>query len=129
MHLIIQKIGLVRPLVTRRWTTFNFLIYNSSSVSFICATKMSSNHSETCQFNSSRNNFYKYLQVFSCCENEHSCVGLPQSIYSPWRCIGDNLFFSCNDAVKECLDDDKCYKLYATASSSCPISMFSPNNF
>ena len=26
--------------------------------------------------------------VFTCCEHENDCYGLPEHVFSPWKCLG-----------------------------------------
>lgn len=45
-----------------------------------------------------------YVKLFDCCEHEDSCFGNYSDLYSPWKCLKKDPFYSCNRVLSECLD-------------------------
>ena len=43
--------------------------------------------------------------MFECCEHEGESLGFPEHVYSPWKCLGKDPFYSCNRVKKECLNE------------------------
>ncbi|CAG5102203.1 Oidioi.mRNA.OKI2018_I69.chr1.g189.t1.cds [Oikopleura dioica] len=40
--------------------------------------------------------------IFTCCEHENDCYGFPEQVFSPWKCLKKNPFYSCLAVKEEC---------------------------
>lgn len=50
--------------------------------------------------------------MFNCCEHENDCYGIPEHVFSPWKCLGKNPFYSCMSVRDECAGIEGCLKHY-----------------